>query len=80
MANNRHYTTEAVMSYIENALEVQLGGAHGVSGQEVHGLVAVLVARIGDRAVLEQHLGVLGALQHAREMQRGVASRSLQER
>jgi len=56
---------------------VQFGGAHGVSGQQVKGRLAVLVAHVGHGAVLQQQLGVLGLLQHARKVQRRVAHGAL---
>ena len=66
--------------YLKNALEMQLGGAHGVSGQQVEGRLAVLVAHVGHGTVLQQQLGVLGFLQHAGKVQRCVAHRALQKK
>lgn len=65
------------MPYLENALEVQLCGAHGVSRQQVEGRLAVLVAHVGHGAVLQQQLGVLGLLQHACKVQRRVTHGAL---
>ena len=65
--------------YLKNALEMQLGGAHGVSGQQVQGCLAVLVAHVGHGSVLQQQLGVLGFLQHAGKVQRCIAHGALQK-
>ncbi len=64
-------------SYLENALEVQFGGAHGVSGQQIEGRLAMLVAHVGHGAVLQQQLRVLGLLQHACKVQGCVAHGAL---
>jgi hypothetical protein len=58
---------------------VEFGGAHGVAGHEVKRALAVLVAGLRERAVLQQQLGVLRLLEQAGIVQRCVAVRSLQQ-
>ena len=66
-----------ITTHVEHAFEVQLRGAHGVARQQVQRRLSVLVARVRQRSVLQQHLGVLALLQQAREVQRSVSPRSL---